>query len=491
MNRLFLILALLFAALPARAQVIVKCRTSGGALVDCSTPLNNGYVNWAAPGSLGSGTPNTVRGTTITATTQFTGSGAGLTNVPAASVTGSLSGVVIDCASNTCQNIANAALVNSSLTVTAGTGLTGGGGVSLGGSVALAVAYGTTAGTAAQGNDSRLPPAPSGAGGTLYDTGSAWARLAAGTANYLYQANGAASPSWVNSLSGVTINCSSNTCSNVSLTAAVTGVLPIANGGTNSNVALNNSRAIVSSGGAIIETASACGTGTVLNGGTPPNCTATPIIGTTLTVPRINSSGLILDATTGNNVQISINSTTVQTVTATGVTLAQPLAMSNQTISGLPAATASPGGQALAWPWITSTASFNTLSSGFTITAANGTYAGTGLTYTFSGAGTYWCVGTVRSSVAVSAGAGANISLKLRNTTTSTDLTNSIRIGAYASTVGAAYITTTPMAEVVTVTGADTIEVYAASNTGTTYTARSVDSDTAGYSKLGCMKIAP
>lgn len=111
MNRLFLILALLFAALPARAQVIVKCRTSGGALVDCSTPLNNGYVNWAAPGSLGSGTPNTVRGTTITATTQFTGSGAGLTNVPAASVVGSLSGVTIDCSSNTCQNIANAALI--------------------------------------------------------------------------------------------------------------------------------------------------------------------------------------------------------------------------------------------------------------------------------------------------------------------------------------------------------------------------------------------
>lgn len=198
-------------------------------------------------------------------------------------------------------------------------------------------------------------------------------------------------------------------------TISLTTPVAVANGGTNSTAALSNSRPLVSSGGAIVETASACGSTKVLVGGSPPDC--------------------------GN--------------------------------------------------WITSTASFNTLGSRFTITAANGTYAGTGLTFTFGGAGTYWCTASVRSSVAVSAGAGANISLKLRNTTTSTDLTNSIRIGAYASTVGVAYITTTPMMEVVTVTGADTIEVYAASNTGTTYTARSVDSDTAGYSKLGCMKIAP
>lgn len=42
---------------------------------------------------------------------------------------------------------------------------------------------------------------------------------------------------------------------NVSLTAQVTGVLPIANGGTNSSAALNNNRIMVSSGGAIVEAA--------------------------------------------------------------------------------------------------------------------------------------------------------------------------------------------------------------------------------------------
>ena len=266
--------------------------------------------------------------------------------------------------------------------------------------------------------------------------------------------------------------------------------LSIANGGTNSGTALSNNRAIVSSSGNIVETASACGVGTVLNGGSPPNCTATPTIGTSLTVPRIDSSGsLILNGATGGNVQLSVNSTTVLTAAATGLTATQPLAMSSKNITGLAPATAN--GDALSYPWITSGATFNTLASGFNITASNGTYAGTGLTYTFPEAGTYWCEATVRSSVGVSVGAGANISLKLRNTTTSTDITNSIRIGAYASTIGVAYITTTPFAEVVTVSGADTLEVYAASNTGTTYTTRSVDSDSAGYSKLGCMKIAP
>jgi hypothetical protein len=41
--------------------------------------------------------------------------------------------------------------------------------------------------------------------------------------------------------------------SNVNLTSEVTGVLPIANGGTNSSTALSNDFAIVSSGGAIVE----------------------------------------------------------------------------------------------------------------------------------------------------------------------------------------------------------------------------------------------
>lgn len=99
------------------------------------------------------------------------------------------------------------------------------------------------------------------------------------------------------SLSGVTINCSSNTCTNVSLTAGVTGILPIANGGTNSSTPIVNNRAIVSSGGKLVETASACGAGTVLVGGSPPDCGAwitasagIQVLGSTYTISTDNGS---------------------------------------------------------------------------------------------------------------------------------------------------------------------------------------------------------
>lgn len=56
-------------------------------------------------------------------------------------------------------------------------------------------------------------------------------------------------------LTNKTISGASNTITNVSLTAGVTGVLPIANGGTNSSAALSNNRILKSLGGAIVEAA--------------------------------------------------------------------------------------------------------------------------------------------------------------------------------------------------------------------------------------------
>ena len=35
-----------------RAQTIVRCRTTGGSLVDCTTPLLNTYINWGSPARL-------------------------------------------------------------------------------------------------------------------------------------------------------------------------------------------------------------------------------------------------------------------------------------------------------------------------------------------------------------------------------------------------------------------------------------------------------
>ncbi len=56
-------------------------------------------------------------------------------------------------------------------------------------------------------------------------------------------------------LTNKTMSGGSNTFSNISLTASVTGTLPIANGGTNSASSLSNNRVMKSSGGAIVEAA--------------------------------------------------------------------------------------------------------------------------------------------------------------------------------------------------------------------------------------------
>ena len=126
-----------------------------------------------------------------------------------------LTNKAISGASNTLSSIGNSSLTNSSLTVSAGTGLTGGGSVALGASTSLAVSYGTTAGTAAQGNDARLNPTPTTAGKIPYDTGSGYSETAsAGSSTQVL--HGGSTPAY----------------GAVSLTADVSGTLPVANGGT-------------------------------------------------------------------------------------------------------------------------------------------------------------------------------------------------------------------------------------------------------------------
>ena len=78
-------------------------------------------------------------------------------------------------------------------------------------------------------------------GDLLYWNGGAnWDRLAGvATGNALISGGVGAAPSW----------------GKIGLTTHVSGVLPIANGGTNSSTALNNNQLIVSSGGALVEAA--------------------------------------------------------------------------------------------------------------------------------------------------------------------------------------------------------------------------------------------
>lgn len=303
-----------------------------------------------------------------------------------------------------------------------------------------------------------------------------------------------ATPTWSISttLSGVTINCSSNTCSNVSLTAAVTGVLPVVNGGTNSSTALGGNRAMVSSGGKIVETASTCPPGTVLGGGSPPDCTAAATIGTSLATPRVDATAgsgtLILNALTGNPVQLSVNSTTVLQAASGSITASQPLAMSSQKITGL--ATATTSGDALSWPWVTATNGSASLSSS-PYNIASGSFTSIGLALSLPSAGTYYLSADLRTLINASLGTGGFIECQLYNTTDAAAIANTERIGAYEPVVNQQYYGQISINEIITIAAAKTIDVQCLRSGATTYTTSGVYSDANGRSRFSYIKVSP
>jgi hypothetical protein len=117
------------------------------------------------------------------------------------------------------------------------------------------------------------------------------------------EANTAVAHEWINSIdtSGVpqlSQPAFSDLSGSASLATQVTGVLPIANGGTNSSTALNNNRLMVSSGGSIVESA-ALTNGQILIGSTgsaPVVANLTAGSGVSIT----NTAGGISIAATGS-----------------------------------------------------------------------------------------------------------------------------------------------------------------------------------------------
>ena len=104
-------------------------------------------------------------------------------------------------------------------------------------------------------------------------------------------------------------------------------------------------------------------------------------------------------------------------------------------------------------------------------------------------AGTWSCQANVRSVVRCSAGAGY-ITLKLYNVTAAADVANSERIGTVCGTTGQSFTATTPISEVFTIGSPSTIQVYAVSPAGATYTERTIYSDSDGRSRLVCHRLA-
>lgn len=93
------------------------------------------------------------------------------------------------------------------------------------------------------------------AGAVVYSSASALGLSAVGTAGQALLSGGTGAPTWFTSSGVVKATAGVLSTSNVNLTSEVSGILPIANGGTNSSAALNGNRIIVSSASAIVEAA--------------------------------------------------------------------------------------------------------------------------------------------------------------------------------------------------------------------------------------------
>lgn len=135
---------------------------------------------------------------------------------------------------------------------------------------------------------------------------------------------------------------------------------------------------------------------------------------------------------------------------------------------------------------ITNTTGASSLSSNYNVT---GSYANVGLSVSLPSAGKFRVWGEVRCQLQVSVSTG-NITIRLYDSTAAAAISNSERISVFSQSSVLAG-STVPISEIITVTGASTIDVQAITAAGPTYTSAQILSDSSGRSRLFYEKIGP
>lgn len=319
----------------------------------------------------------------------------------------------------------------------------------------------------------RLNPTPSAAGRIAYDAGSGWSALTAGAANTLLQSNGAAAPSWT----------SAPTVSGVNITDATIRLDSLAAQGTSKNAVLRwngtnwGISASPSANFLLTSGASAPAWSNILNGIIfDANVNTLSNVATSML-----ASGFNLAATQGGTGQTSY--AVGDLLYASTTTALSKLAAST---SGY-VLTAAGASTAPAWAApITNTTGASSLSSTYNVT---GSYANVGLSVSLPSAGKYRVWGEVRCQLQVSVATG-NITIRLYDSTAAAAISNSERISEFSQSSVLAG-STVPISEVITVTGASTIDVQAITAAGPTYTSAQILSDSSGRSRLFYEKIGP
>lgn len=140
---------------------------------------------------------------------------------------------------------------------------------------------------------------------------------------------------------------------------------------------------------------------------------------------------------------------------------------------------------------ITATTGSAVLGSTFLITGASGVYQDTGLTLSLPSAGTYMLRGRILGNVNVLTSGPGFISCKFRDVTAGADVANSQTVIAFVQAINSTVIVTAPMLSILTVSGATSVNLYAARNLAGTYNTSELNSTSSGYTEISYIKIGP